>query len=224
MKRHVAAAAIFFGMVGSLQIGCSSSGVGDPCTPESEFDVGGGGANVTDLSVDLNSTQCDTRVCLQHYFQGRVTCPFGNGQATGQATPGAQCLPVDANQYPGLYTLDGTVSGTLCCPVVGGVMDDAGQVQQTPINKPVEAQCSGRTVSDSVYCTCRCDVPSTVDKSTVNLCTCPSDFVCLPLFTNPALPLGKQGSYCVRKSQSSLTADASEQTITGACGADKTRP
>jgi hypothetical protein len=214
MKRHVAAAAIFFGVVGSSQIGCASTGVGDPCTPESEFDANGGGAVLSDLGIDLNSTQCDTRVCLQHYFQGRITCPYGN-KIGGQAVAGAKCLPVSG--MPGLYTLTGAADGDLCCPVVG-------DVDQKPINKPVEAQCGNRQPTDAVYCTCRCDVPAGVDKSQVKLCTCDKGFQCVPLFTNPALPVGRQGSYCVRTAQANLTPSSStlDQDLQSACGTDKT--
>lgn len=213
MKRHVAAAAIFFGVVGSSQIGCASTGVGDPCTPESEFDTNGGGAVLSDLGIDLNSTQCDTRVCLQHYFQGRITCPFGN-KAGGQATAGATCLPVSG--MPGLYTLTGAYPGELCCPVVG-------DASQKPINKPVAPECAGRAPTDAVYCTCRCDVPAGVDKSQVKLCTCDKGFQCVPLFTNPALPIGRQGSYCVRSAQAHLTPSSStlDQDLQTACGSDK---
>ncbi len=213
MKRHVAAAAIFFGVVGSSQIGCASTGVGDPCTPESEFDVNGGGAVKEDLAIDLNSTQCDTRVCLQHYFQGRITCPYGN-KGGGQQVAGAQCLPVPGMR--GLFTLTGAADGDLCCPVVG----DAAE---KPINKPVEAQCADRAATDAVYCTCRCDVPAGVDKSQVKLCTCDKGFQCVPLFTNPALAVGKQGSYCVRDSQASLQPGSStiDSDLTRVCGSDK---
>lgn len=221
MKRHVAAAAIFFGVVGSSQIGCASTGVGDPCTPESEFDAKGGGA-AGELTLDLNSTQCETRVCLQHYFQGRITCPYGNGQKSGQEVAGTKCLPVE--NMPGLYTLStdanatfGAATGDLCCPVVG-------DAEQKPINKPVQAQCKNRAPTDAVYCSCRCDVPAGVDKSQVKLCSCDKGFQCVPLFTNKALPVGKQGSYCVRNDQAVLAPDNAnlDSELTSRCGPDKT--
>lgn len=75
-------------------VGCASSGVGDPCIPEAELTPMFAQSTSADLVIDVNSMQCDTRVCLSHYFQGRVSCPFGNGGRSGQATPGAKCLGV----------------------------------------------------------------------------------------------------------------------------------
>jgi hypothetical protein len=214
MNRFVAA--IFFGVVGSLQIACASSGVGDPCTPEAEFGAADktGAAVLTDISVDLNSTQCDTRVCLSHFFQGRVTCPYGNSQASGQK---GECKAVP--DLRGLYTLDGTQGGTLCCPVVG-------DVTMTPIQNPVPGQCANRGPADSVYCSCRCDVPAGIDKSTVKLCSCPSGYSCVPLLTNKLLPEGKQGSYCVKDGAngSDLGPDTDPSVLETACGGEKPRP
>lgn len=188
------------------------TGIGDPCTPEAEYAPGGGGAVVTDRSVDLSSTSCDSRVCLSLYFQGRVTCPYGNGGHAGQAGP---CLAVAA--HPGLYTLDGTREGEPCCPV-------AGDPQQTTVQLPVRAQCSGRAASDAVFCSCRCDVPAGVDRSTVRLCACPDGFSCAPVFDDPALPLAGRGSYCVRdgaKGADLVAADDVEVAVTKACGSER---
>lgn len=197
----------------SSSTSASVSGLGNPCTPEAEYEFNGGGAVLTDLSIDTASTSCDTRVCVQLYFQGRVTCPYGN-QATQQT---GRCLPVPA--LPGLYTLDGTAAGALCCPV-------PGDAQQRPLSHPVEAQCSGRSALDSVYCSCRCDVPAGVDRSTVNLCACPGGFACTPLFENPGLPPYMRGSYCLKTGP--LGADLVQRTLAGdeaaltqACGVDR---
>lgn len=192
-------------------------GIGDPCTPEGELDPNGGGAYIGDTSLDVASTSCDSRVCLAFHFQGRVTCPFGNGQRTGQV---GTCSPVP--DFPGLYTLDGAVSGELCCPV-------QGDVSQTPLHLPVEAQCSAKRAIDSVYCSCRCDVPAGVDRATTNLCACPSGFACVPILEEPALPSGVRGSYCLRQGPlgaelyEQWSADPSDSSVlTRTCGAPRT--
>jgi hypothetical protein len=206
------------GCGGEGLLGSSSSavsGLGDPCTPESEYDHDGGGAVLTDLGIDLASTSCVSRVCLSYYFQGRVTCPYGNAKAGQTGT----CLPVA--DLPGLYTLDGTPAGEPCCPVVG-------DVEQRPLTKPVEAQCSGKNALDSVYCSCRCDVPAGVDRSLVRLCDCPSGFACLPIFDNPALPLGRRGSYCVKRGALGADLDrdggADPSALEATCGAERSPP
>lgn len=214
----VAIAAMFVanGCGGDGLLGSSSAaviGLGDPCTPEPEYDHDGGGAVLTDLGIDLNSTSCVSRVCLSYYFQGRVTCPYGN--AKGGQTGTCRAVP----ELLGLYTLDATPSGELCCPQVG-------DVEQRSLTKPVEAQCSGKNALDSVYCSCRCDVPAGVDRNLVRLCDCPSGFACLPILENPALPIGKRGSYCVKQGEfgANLGRDglADQSALEATCGPDRT--
>lgn len=195
MNRLVAACLI--GVFGALGAGCAVTGVGDPCTPEDEFNPTYGQSVPEDLVIDVNSVQCETRVCLRHYFRGRVSCPFGNGGVAGQAGDGAAtCSAVPGKR--GLYTLNGTASGTLCCPILG-------DISQKPVNRPVDAQCTERQAKDSVYCSCRCDVPSDpdIDREKVTLCECPTGFSCKPLCDQnngncSLVPKGKWGSYCVK--------------------------
>lgn len=185
--------ACFLGAFAALGLGCSVSGVGDPCIPEDEFDKTFGQSISTDLSIDVNSTQCETRVCLRHYFRGRVSCPFGNDENVGQS---GKCLGVSGVRN--LYTLDGSAGGTLCCPIIG-------DVNQAPVPKVVDSQCQQRQAKDSVYCSCRCDVPNDpdIDRAQVNLCKCPSGYTCTPLCDAThgncsIVPKGKWGSYCVK--------------------------
>lgn len=194
MNRLVAACLI--GVFGALGMGCAVTGVGDPCIPEDEFNKDYGQSVVDDLVIDVNSVQCETRVCLRHYFRGRVSCPFGNGAQGGQATEGAKCLAVAGKR--GLYTLDGNATGTLCCPVLG-------DVSEKPVNRPVDAQCVERQAKDSVYCSCRCDVPDDpeIDRDKVTLCKCPTGYSCKALCDKQngncgLVPKGKWGSYCVK--------------------------
>lgn len=231
MNRLVTACII--GAFASVAFGCSPIAVGDPCTPESEFGPTSGAANPDDLTIDVNSVQCETRVCLSHYFKGRVTCPYGNNNANNQT---GKCAQV--GEQRGYYTLDGAAGGTKCCPV-------PGDVDQKPIPNPVPAQCSGRPVADAVYCTCRCDIPdpnsipgitaderNQLDKTKVQLCDCPSGFVCKPLCdqTHGAcsiVPKGKWGSYCVRDNKNGKgVADAKDPAAEAAnlCGSDLPDP
>ena len=60
--------------------GCGADeGVGDPCTPEQEYDPSFTGFKETQVNVESKSFQCRTRVCLVNGFRGRVSCPFGQG-------------------------------------------------------------------------------------------------------------------------------------------------
>src|SRR6185503_19076682 len=63
--------------IGILPVACQSGGVGDPCTPEDEYDSQFAGFKVTEENIESRSFQCSTRICLVNHFQGRVSCPLG---------------------------------------------------------------------------------------------------------------------------------------------------
>jgi len=63
--------------VGVLPTSCQSGGIGDPCTPEDEYNPQFGGFKVTEDNIESRSFQCQSRICLVNHFQGRVTCPEG---------------------------------------------------------------------------------------------------------------------------------------------------
>jgi hypothetical protein len=65
--------------LGTLPIACQSGGVGDPCTPEDEYKPDFTGFKVTEENIESRSFQCSTRICLVNHFQGRVSCPLGQG-------------------------------------------------------------------------------------------------------------------------------------------------
>src|SRR6185369_16444207 len=50
--------------VGSLPSACESGGVGDPCTPEDEYNPQFAGFKVTEVDIESRSFQCQTRICL----------------------------------------------------------------------------------------------------------------------------------------------------------------
>src|SRR5580658_121549 len=72
---------------GLLQ-GCAQTGVGDPCTPEQEYDPTFLGFAVGEVNVESKSSDCQTRLCLANHFQGRVSCPYG--QLKSGAAPSTQ--------------------------------------------------------------------------------------------------------------------------------------
>lgn len=75
--------AALFGVAASA---CEAGGVGDPCIPEDEYSQDFPGYSVTEVNVESSSFQCETRVCLAAYFNGRVSCPYGQ---SGGVTPGS---------------------------------------------------------------------------------------------------------------------------------------
>jgi hypothetical protein len=85
-----------------IPVACQSGGVGDPCTPEDEYDARFAGFNVAEGYIESRSFQCSTRICLVNHFQGRVSCPLGQsangihpcaGPKDATCAAGEQCVP-----------------------------------------------------------------------------------------------------------------------------------
>lgn len=68
--------------------GCQSGGIGDPCTPEDEYQQYFSGYSSTEVNLESRSFQCETRLCLVNHFQGRVSCPYGTTSSSGCQVPG----------------------------------------------------------------------------------------------------------------------------------------
>jgi hypothetical protein len=173
--------AAFAALIVLTGMGCQSTGVGDPCTPEQEYDKSFLGFSQTEVSVESKSFQCLTRLCLVNHFQGRVSCPYGQKADGSQNTPATACVT------PGLgIHVDGKDStGTLVDPVKKAF---------------VPPQCSARTASLAVYCSCRCaDVNGKTDDG-ANYCTCPDGFTCTQLVQKlgTGVSEGLTGAYCVK--------------------------
>jgi len=157
--------------------GCSapSVGVGDPCTPEQEYDATFSGFDLFEVNIESKSLQCATRVCLVNHFRGRVTCPYGQ-DAEGVAP-----------------------SGQSGC-VVPGTTTPIAPLRPTPHGDCVAAQCADRTADDAVYCSCRCaDAAGNKGDGSV-YCDCPESFACVPLVSSIGGDNeGLTGSYCVKR-------------------------
>src|SRR5271165_1104720 len=72
-------AVLSVGAVGALPLACQNGGVGDPCTPEDEYSITFSGFKVAEENIESRSFQCQSRICLVNHFQGRVSCPAGQG-------------------------------------------------------------------------------------------------------------------------------------------------
>jgi len=194
MTRPLLAGLAAFGALAALTaaialtgIGCQSTGVGDPCTPEQEYDKSFLGFSQTEVSVESKSFQCLTRLCLVNHFQGRVSCPYGQTVDGGANSPATPCVTPGINK--GVDGIDST-----------GMFAD-------PVKKAfVPAQCSARTASLAVYCSCRCaDVNGKTDDG-ANYCACPDGFTCTQLVSKVGAGdggvafggEGLTGAYCVK--------------------------
>ncbi len=52
-------------------VGCSPSGLGDPCTPEA---IPSGGFSPREVYVESGSVQCRTRTCMVYHLNGNPEC------------------------------------------------------------------------------------------------------------------------------------------------------
>jgi hypothetical protein len=159
--------------------GCQATGVGDPCTPEQEYNQDFLGFDVKEVNVESKSFQCQTRLCLVNHFQGRVSCQYGQ-DATGANLPNG--LPF--------------ANGAAACVIPGATT----RSQDTQINGAVQAQCTDRDAKSAVYCSCRCqDVNGQTPASEGNFCKCPDGYTCQQLVTSiGASDTGLTGGYCIK--------------------------
>ena len=81
-------------LLGLFPLACQPGGVGDPCTPEDEYDVKFSGYNAKEVNVESKSFQCETRICLANHFQGRVSCKYGQDAPPAEA----RCKTPDGNK------------------------------------------------------------------------------------------------------------------------------
>ncbi len=118
--------------LGLLSFGCKPGGVGDPCTPEDEYQVEFSGFSVDEVNIESRSFQCETRVCLVNHFQGRVSCPYGQSETE---------TPIN--------------DSNIRCKVPG----TSGTLPEDLISVPTSPQIVDRRPDNAVYCSCRCDGP-----------------------------------------------------------------
>jgi hypothetical protein len=170
MNEKTWAAALVTLALGVLAFGCQSGGVGDPCTPEDEYQQFFSGYEVTEVNVESKSFQCETRLCLVNHFQGRVSCPYGQSEA--EAKTGAGKQEYQLCHIPGTSGMD------------------------TRIQVAVNKQFTGRRAADSVYCSCRC---AGADAN-ARYCKCPTGFQCSKLLEPIDRLGSKElaGSYCIK--------------------------
>lgn len=186
--------------------GCNEEeGIGDPCTPEREYDPSFLGFDSHEVVVESKSFQCRTRLCLVNHFQGRVSCPYGQ-QADGTGNGGG-----DPCKIPGTQT------------VIEGAKDPTTKdFIDTNKKSTVPAQCVDRSANNAVYCSCRCADINGQRPSDQSFCDCPDNYTCERLVTSIAQGNeGLTGSYCIKKN---TTYDSTTACTQGECDRkDKTR-
>jgi hypothetical protein len=180
-------------------------GVGDPCTPEEEYDPSFTGFDPKEVNVESRSFQCQTRLCLVNHFQGRVTCPYGQS-VTGAPPPMVPSCSTGANA--------GTSAGC-CIPGIGVPVTGKGtnnQYLNSTTQAAVAAQCVDRTADNAVYCSCRCENVNGLTNDGANYCTCPTGFSCTQLVSSIGTDEGLTGGYCVKNNTTYDPNNACEET------------
>jgi len=192
------------GGVGS--VACQSGGIGDPCIPEDEYKQDFPGYTATQVSVESRSFQCKSRVCLVAYFQGRVSCPYGQPDGFENLEANKRCY----------------------IPGTKDEADPAGSVGANCtncVNTTVNPQIIKRRPESAVYCSCRCSG----DDSNVRYCECPSGYTCENLVSSYGIEGGGGqlvGGYCVKEGTqvtdpAALANEAKcDPNQPGTCGAD----
>jgi len=203
--------------------GCQSSHVGDPCTPEQEYDPSFLGFAETEVSVASKSFQCQTRLCLVNHFQGRVSCPYGQQQNGQPIAPTLACAKGVVPRPDGVGSACNgqTAQDWGCCapgtnaPISGWDPTCQGLLAGSPYDSPCSAsntsasaqacnsgvlgQDSCRTADTAVYCSCRCADVNGQTNDGANYCTCPDGFTCTQLVSSIGVSdSGLTGAYCMK--------------------------
>jgi len=174
MRALLTALLLGIGLIFASQ-GCGDEGVGDPCTPEQEYDPTFNGFDEKEVNVESKSFQCRTRVCLVNHFRGRVSCPYG--QSSDAQPP----------------------SGASACVIPGTTTAVTGDPADTRKKALVAPQCVDRVADKAVYCSCRCADINGQKPGDQTFCDCPDGFACTPLVTSIGQGNeGLTGSYCIK--------------------------
>ena len=185
MKQSVmAVAALGVGLM-LTATGCpQSGGIGDPCTPDREFDPTFRGFSQDGVFAESRSFSCESRICLVNHYRGRTSCPFGQDESGAgiEGKPGTDGTNGSGCKVPGTNTA-----------IVGD------KSAANPSGKScVPPQCNDRTKGDSVFCSCRCANVSGKTDDGANYCECPENFACEQLVasTGNGGNEGLSGGYC----------------------------
>lgn len=183
--------------VGTIPLACRAGGVGVPCIPEDEFSFRFAGFKVSEDIIESRSFQCETRICLVNHFQGRVSCPLGQG------------TPVDRNGQPG------------CTPEVQNGAPVDGQGSCSDGQKCVNAgsfspACDPTKENADDFCI---QQKAGVKCNEAGFCECGTNADC-PEVTGAIISCDSQTHQCV--SFACLDFDADNQPVCQQLGAKKT--
>ncbi|RLB61037.1 MAG: hypothetical protein DRI90_12305 [Deltaproteobacteria bacterium] len=142
-------------------MGCPGAGIGDPCTPEDEYRENFAGFKLTEENIESRSFQCKSRICLVNHFQGRVSCPKGQGPRT-QCNDDGDCSGDDTCTFAGAIVTD--CDPTPCGDEGADPANCNGDGGRNPACKDRVCHQEGR------YCQCE----SQID--------CPEGYICEPEF------------------------------------------
>ncbi len=153
--------------------GCSTSGVGDPCVPEQEYNPLFTGFQKGEVNVESKSFQCQTRLCLVNHFQGRTGCKFGQTPDGSPVSASNPCTTPDGQEITG----------------------DPNAARKAE----VQEQCADRRPDNAVYCSCRCANEEGKTDDGAVYCECPDGFECKQLRSSISeKPSGLTGGFCIK--------------------------
>ncbi|HYP99466.1 MAG TPA: hypothetical protein VER96_12420 [Polyangiaceae bacterium] len=93
--------------------------LGKRCIPELENNPDFRGWNVKEVNVEDHAAMCETGICLQNHFQGRVSCPYGQDKDGGDCLPAAGNVPVIGEIPPQLLNRRAEVASICSCRCAG---------------------------------------------------------------------------------------------------------
>jgi hypothetical protein len=143
-----------------------------------------------------------------NHFQGRVSCPYGQGWDAKALKPTTNAPATATCFTPGIGT------------AVTGPVTTSGAEVDPAAGATVKGQCTDRTADKTVYCSCRCaDINGTQNNGT--FCNCPDGFACTQLVSSLSAMTdqGLTGAYCIKTGTAfGTTATGSGVSACTTCG------
>lgn len=93
--------------------------VGETCTSDLEYTANFSGFNVEEVNIEDHSPACETGVCIQNHFQGRVSCTYGQFDSGEECTVPGSNTSVNGPVAPQLVARAPHLASICSCQCAG---------------------------------------------------------------------------------------------------------
>jgi hypothetical protein len=96
-----------------------AAGLGEPCVAEDEYSPDFSGFDAKEVNINDRAPSCSSNFCILNHFQGRASCPYGQGQAGGGCLVPGSAVPVSVAVAPQLVRRQAAEASICSCHCAG---------------------------------------------------------------------------------------------------------